>query len=296
MRTRHLASWLPAVVLATVTLATVQAQVPEQFETTDVYTPFNERTPFLEPGYFDNDLQVFAPAEIDEFGGKQPFTTGIYVDYDRMYVNVSNANAASNPADGTFTWGNRFEAGYMLDKEQNGWHGEFIHIDGPNLDVVNAGGLQVSQSLAEYHSIEVSKVWRADPFHDGSQMEVMIGPKYVGFTDRFFGSPKTENQIVGGQGGVRYMTRKGRWSLAGEGRVFLGQNFQLYQSDSFDEFVPAGEIRGEANFILTKYLALAAGFDVIYYGKGIARGGNPNFTSEDLTIAGATFGLVYNRF
>ena len=292
MRTRHLAMWVGGLVLATVSLATVQAQIPEQFETSDIYTPFNERTPFLEPGYFDNDLQFFAPAEVDEYGGKQPFSTGIYVDYDRMYVNVSAANASSSPNDGTFTWGNRFEAGYMLDREQNGWHAELIHIDGPNLAFNNG----FSQPLGDYHSFEISKVWRADPFHDGSQVEVMLGPKYVGFTDTFFNQPKVENALFGGQGGIRYMKKKGRWSLSSEARVFLAENFQYFANDSQDEFVPGGELRGEATFILTKYIALSAGLDFIYYGRGIARGGIPTVNSEDLSLAGFTFGLVYNRF
>ena len=37
--------------------------------------------PFIDPGYFEPDLQFFAPAEVSEFGCGEPPNTGVYFDY-----------------------------------------------------------------------------------------------------------------------------------------------------------------------------------------------------------------------
>src|SRR3954454_6743472 len=72
--------------------------------------------PFVDPGYFNPDFQFFAPAEVDDFGGEEKPNTGIYVTFDRTYVNVSrpiDRFSFGSGNQGDFTWGNRMEIGYM---------------------------------------------------------------------------------------------------------------------------------------------------------------------------------------
>src|SRR6187549_2681861 len=72
--------------------------------------------PFIDPGYFSLDFQYFAPAEVGDFGGKDFANTGIYFDYDKLYLNVTRPDGEPSlfsPFEGDFTWGNRYEIGYM---------------------------------------------------------------------------------------------------------------------------------------------------------------------------------------
>jgi len=87
--------------------------------------------PFVDPGAFPWDWQFFAPAEFGDFGNGQDLNTGYFATWDRIYIYVSRPEYDANPTQGDFTWGNRFELGYMSE-EDHGWLMEFWHIDGPN--------------------------------------------------------------------------------------------------------------------------------------------------------------------
>ena len=81
-------------------------------------------------------------------------------------------------------------------------------------------------------------------------------------------------------------------------------------------WVPAGDLRLEASWDITKSFALEAGFEMLYFANGIARGkgitpaqtvtvpghgphtdrGNPiDFTNQDMIFTGWTVGFVLNR-
>jgi hypothetical protein len=133
--------------------------------------------PFIEAGYFNHDLQFFAPADdIDTYGGEPPVNYGWFGSYSRMYIGVSRparsqfiasypmttdpvsilpTNAAApvgfgavvitGPADVQdtsfdlmdMTWGNRWDLGYMTE-DDHGWLFSYMHIDGPNVsDIVH---------------------------------------------------------------------------------------------------------------------------------------------------------------
>lgn len=252
----------------------------------DFHTPFNEATPFVEPGYFDHDFQFFAPADVDEFGGFPEPSVGWFVDYDRMAIQFSRPEQAFQNTDMDGAWGNRYDIGYMLE-EDNGWLFEFIHLDGPTQPFVNN---------AEFWSVELNKTFRLEPLYNGGIIEVFGGPKYVGFTDSFDPQAKVRNVMLMAQGGMRYQKRKGRWLLSTEARLFGGPNWQQYVDDSKDEFVVGGEIRGEGTFIVTRDIGISVGFQVQHYGTGIARGTDQLQNDQDMTNAGVTFGLVFNRF
>jgi hypothetical protein len=129
--------------------------------------------PFVDPGYFNPDFQFFAPAEVYDFGGEEKPNTGIYVTFDRMYVNVTRpidtptpgANHPIPPAvppattvapfpgdpaqgfsfgsgnQGDFTWGNRMEIGYMKG-DPSGWQAVIWRVNGPNENFSNADYVQ----------------------------------------------------------------------------------------------------------------------------------------------------------
>jgi hypothetical protein len=121
--------------------------------------------PFIEPDYFNPDLQFFAPAEVSEFGGGEPPNTGFYATYDRLYINVSRPEGNNTPNidfndvdpplppdvvipgqqdslgslwspwEGDFTWGNRLDFGYMTE-DKVGWNMVAWSISGPNENLV----------------------------------------------------------------------------------------------------------------------------------------------------------------
>ena len=169
--------------------------------------------PFVDPGYFGQvDFQFFAPAEVGDFGGEEPPNTGVFFDYDRTYVNVGRPDNTSfgSGRDGDFTWGNRYEIGYMTE-DHTGWGAVLWHLSGPNeyveafqerLDRFNDDDedpaspdpiiqnrnprsyiLRDSLNVASLSSFELNKTWRRKEFHDGSILEPLVGFRYIKFKD-----------------------------------------------------------------------------------------------------------------
>jgi len=171
--------------------------------------------PFIDPGYFGQpDFQYFAPAEVGDFGGEEPPNTGIYFDYDRTYVNVGRPDGLKSFGsgfDGDFTWGNRWEIGYMTE-EHSGWEAVVWHLSGPNEyvesfqerltrfnedDAPDAPDpiiqdrnprsyiLRDSLNVASFSSFEFNKTWRRKQFHNGAVLEPLIGFRYMKFKNFF---------------------------------------------------------------------------------------------------------------
>ncbi len=190
--------WLAALVAVVGLAGTAQAQ---RFE------------PFVDPGYFGTpDLQFFAPAEVGDFGGEEPPNTGIYFDYDRLYVNVGRPDdpaSRGSKYDGDFTWGNRWEIGYMTE-EHTGWQAIVYHLSGPNvysqfyqerIDGLNEDDegpsgdtitiiadrnprifdVRTSLNVASFSSAEINKTWRRKQFHNGAVLEPLVGFRYMNF-------------------------------------------------------------------------------------------------------------------
>lgn len=245
---------------------------------------------FVDPDYFNPDLQFFAPADVDYFGDPAPPTTGWFFTYDRMYMSVSRPDTATRPWDLDMTWGNRFDIGFMTE-DDGGWLFSTTHIDGPTGEADSA--------KASTSSVELNKVWRLDPlFHNGI-IEPFAGMRFVKFND--YGYPTVpfgdtiENNIVAGQLGVRMWKNIGHWKASTDVRFFNGVNFQWYTTEDFDTFVPAGEVRAEAQYNFTRDVALRVGYELLYFGQGIARNNNLFDNSEELTMHGVTFGFTINR-
>jgi len=165
--------------------------------------------PFIDPGYFGQpEFQFFAPPEVSDFSGGEPPNTGIYGSYERTYVNVSRPSdetSFNSEGQGDFTWGNRWEIGYMTE-EKSGWQGVLWHVNGPNETFVSGedeSNVFVSIGTAvdeleildpvqidtinqfKMSSFELNKVWRRKEFHNGAVLEPLIGFRYFNARDFF---------------------------------------------------------------------------------------------------------------
>jgi hypothetical protein len=160
--------------------------------------------PFLDPGYFEPDFQFFAPAEVNDFGGEEKPNTGLYVTFDRTYVNVTRPRdnfSFGSQHQGDFTWGNRMEVGYMMG-DPAGWQAVLWHVNGPNESFANSAFLEevtdvtqqaVSQVLTggafdtinrlKMSSFELNRVWRRPQFHNGTNFEPFLGYRYMNVRD-----------------------------------------------------------------------------------------------------------------
>ena len=71
---------------------------------------------------------------------KKSPTTGLYVAFDRTYVNVTrpiDQFSFGSGNQGDFTWGNRMEVGYMHG-DPSGWQAVLWHVNGPNETFANS--------------------------------------------------------------------------------------------------------------------------------------------------------------
>lgn len=131
-----------------------------------------------------------------------------------------------------------------------------------------------------------------------------------------------ENNMFGGHLGFRYFYEKAHWNLSTEVRMFACHNFQYltrYQAtevttydltitdpvyilsnratayDRSDEFVWGGELRTEASYALTRDISFRFGAALINLAQGVGRGNDIRDNTEDVMMAGVTFGLTVNR-
>jgi hypothetical protein len=195
-------AWLTAIVLAAATAAPAQVPGPPTVPGGDHFWEFQ---PFLDPGYFNPDFQFFAPAEVDDFGGEEKPNTGLYVTFDRTYVNVSrpiDTFSFGSGNQGDFTWGNRMEVGYMKG-DPAGWQAVLWHVNGPNERFVNSEFLEEIQNISttpvnqqilspgaidtvnqlKMSSFELNRVWRRPQFHNGTNFEPFVGYRYMNVKD-----------------------------------------------------------------------------------------------------------------
>ncbi len=141
-----------------------------------------------------------------------------------------------------------------------------------------------------------------------------------------------KNRMVGGQLGARYFTHFDRWTVSAELRAFGMMNFQAREYDRLvyvteytgapatnvgvqatdfttgtgfihdtnSEFAFGFEARAEAAYQFTKAFGVRGGIDVMDFAGGIWRAANPGFGdvnhhTQDVQLAGYTFGIEFNR-
>ena len=203
-------AWLATavVVLGIAAIANAQQRIPAPpgIVTQPGSGHFWEFQPFLDPGTFNPDFQFFAPAEVDEFGGEEEANYGLYVTFDRTYVNVSRPKdefSFNSQHQGDFTWGNRMEVGYMMG-DPKGWQAVLWHVNGPNEtfsssdflqnitditgdatgEVLTPGTINTVNQM-KLSSFELNRVWRMKPFHNQSYFEPLLGYRYMNVKDYF---------------------------------------------------------------------------------------------------------------
>ncbi len=176
--------------------------------------------PFAEPLEFNPDWQFFAPVDVDslmELPSRKRANTGWFGTYDRTYLWVSRPNVEQSKADGDFTWGNRYDLGFMTE-DRSGWLFSMRHIGGPNayqniyqerinrVNTADSPTVQPStvtpfldQNDPQYHTrnyilgdslnvagmsnFEINKTWRREPYRYGGIIEPMLGLRYTSFED-----------------------------------------------------------------------------------------------------------------
>ena len=218
--------------------------------------------------------------------------------------------------------------------------------------------LRDSINALDYSSWELNRTWRLAENDKGRIWEPMIGIRYSNFKDQFESaeynryddegneipqipdpndpnSPVPDdaeleelilndgiynNDMFGGQLGLRWYHKQSRWLLSGELRFFAMNNNQQKRSREFREvtqvgvgtgeepesqtrsetinwensntFVWGGEFRGEAAYEITRDLSARFGFNVLNYGQGIGRGDNHG---DRFLSYGFNFGVTLNR-
>ena len=153
--------YLAAAVVACVLSSAANAQreihhVPPAV-TFDGYNP-DVSHPFIEPLTFDHDWQFFHQADPEIFGNPVE-NIGWFGAYNHMYLWVSRPDDQSavsqsglpftggDATNGDFSWGNRFDIGYMTG-EDHGWFMTFFNLDGPSVyDRTQTERLNVLQPL-----------------------------------------------------------------------------------------------------------------------------------------------------
>jgi hypothetical protein len=160
--------------------------------------------------------------------------------------------------------------------------------------------------------VEASYLRRSMTFHDGGNLEVFLGARYLEFNEDFSVTATggvldvchwdtgANNHIVGPQIGGRYFKQQGRWILSTEGRFMAGFNRQnIFQEGVFsytgsantlqkpaawlgaqyshraviDEFSPLIELRVELRYVITRAISFHAGWTG-FWTDNIARPSN----------------------
>ncbi len=303
--------------------------------------------PQIPPNYFEPDLQFFAPADVSTFGGYPEPNIGFFFSYERLYWNVQRSETEDAPFQGDFTWGNRVELGYMMDTDHgwllSAFHLDGPNVDSrtttiqgpPFVNPPAPAGTTVRTLVGttavnnvDFEGVEFNKVWRWKPIGKNYIVEPMFGPRFMRVIDRHgtagiitdfnnmgevlqtvaSGSYETtENNILGGQLGLRIHHQTERWVTSIESRFLPAINYQFYGTEDFSEFTIFGQVIGKATYKLTRDISLGAGFDIQHFGRGIARGplvgqvGQPNalreapINDQDLTIGGFSVVVEINR-
>ncbi|KAA5546182.1 hypothetical protein FYK55_04625 [Roseiconus nitratireducens] len=188
-----------------------------------------EHVPPADPFAFDPDWRWFEPIydmDLADMKPKHRANTGWFATYDRLNLYGSRPELA-DPNHGETKmdsgWGHRYEIGYMLPDEDNGWLfswvdadvGQFFtvrreRLNRANLDELDGGAtnpappfgfeaipgdannigynrrfidIQDTENVFDFDSYELSKTWRLEPYHYGGILEPMIGIRWFRIED-----------------------------------------------------------------------------------------------------------------
>ena len=134
--------------------------------------------PFIDPNAFDPDFQFFAPADIDTYGDGPEPNIGWFATYDRVRIWVTRPDHVPSYTEGDFTWGNRFDLGYMSE-EEHGWLVSIWHIDGPvAFDVLTQERVNVYEEDDEINGTPDAIILRGGGGGGGGTTDTTLTPGY----------------------------------------------------------------------------------------------------------------------
>ena len=291
-------------------LVHAQVNVPSaRFQPLPAETP-SQTSPFVEPGVYDYDAQMFAPYDLRDIEEPEA-PVGFYFSMDRVYFSVSRPGVQAGaqplvsdfnyPVGNDYMWGNRFEGGVMTEAD-SGWGFEYSYVDGIffswGTDVLVANPLLTETSV---HNLKLNRVFR-QTLSNGGWIEPYIGMRYLGISDntiedtivtingaaasnRF--KQNATNSAFGGHVGARLVKKFGRFGLATDGSLvaayngqdlnatdltFVGNNISISEINFTDStFIPALDWRLDLSYAITRDLALRGGVEVLYMWDGVAR-------------------------
>ena len=234
-------------------------------------------------------------------------------------------------------------------------------------DTENFGPTFATLNSLEMYGFEGNKIWRLEPGPQGTVMEPFVGLRYVRLSDfadrtdvftnaneRLLFSPTgvpgsteavvtnfnyrealitTDNDLFGGQFGMRSRWRRGRWQITSDIRGLMFWNHQVKETiasnetqsqtlfavydaagditaintptaplqltdqdhiyDDNNTFVYGGEVNLQAAFEVTQGLAITFGGEIIAFGDGVGRG--PTGVDDSLVLTGFNLGFTVNR-
>ncbi|MEE2938215.1 MAG: hypothetical protein VYA84_19685 [Planctomycetota bacterium] len=186
-----------------------------------------EYVPVADPFAFDPDFRWFEPVynmDLAEMKPKKRAATGWFATYDRLSLYGSRPEV-DEPGSSEYLldegWGHRYEIGFMLPGEDNGWMlnwtqngvsdafvlrqerlNRFIDPSEGFSPVAPPFGVAVRQiednnpgynfrfydvgdsnNIVKYDSYELNKTWRLEPYHYGGILEPMVGLRWMRIND-----------------------------------------------------------------------------------------------------------------
>ncbi len=317
-----------------------------------IYCDCSEESPYHTGAFFSFQQLFVTGMRADEAPGRTDFgdsTNGSRYDFGYMYERSgwsASILKINNP-------------GVRLNDD---------NIDRNDFEVLDLSGNPIGEEFEtlngfNVYGAEVNHIWRMEPTHHGVLLEPFLGLRYIRFRDHFdtatydlfnaaipgFGPPNTvvafsdedyyirdetttDNDMFGGQFGMRVGRRHGRWLLNVDMRGFSFHNFvtrsyrtvtesneqiilATYDADGIltavadDElltetasgetgqdvgrFVYGGEVRADLGFEITKMFEVHVGGELLVLGDGIARGFYD--TDGPFIAGGVTLGFAINR-
>lgn len=286
-------------------LASGQTTVPSaRFRPVPAESP-NATDPFVQPGAFDYDAQMFAPYDLRDLAEPEG-PVGFYFAYDRVYTSISNPGVHPSdfpeddifvPTGNNYIWGNRFEAGVM-NCDGTGWGGVYTRAAGmffsAGQDILVPNPFL---TLTSVNNLELNRMFRQD-LQRGGWLEPYFGFRFVGINDntiedtsigasfnRF--TQNATNNCWGAHVGARHARRFGRWGFATDGSLGATYNTQSYVAqdltttgntlaitETYSEnssFSPLIDLRADLSYAITRDLALRLGAQVLYLWDGVNR-------------------------
>jgi hypothetical protein len=272
--------------------------------------PFPASNGYVNPDLLDYDLQVFSPFEITSLDNYVEPHTGLFFTYDRTYLSTSRPGQVGTfdsafPTGNDFTWGNRYELGYMGENE-SGFNIKWLGQEGGFFSAGRDPGNSVPfLTRTGIDTVAINRAFRQQ-LKSGGYIEPYAGVRYFGLTDdtiedttftvgttvisnRFI--QEVNNSTVGGHVGTRYVNRYGRFTNSVDLAVGAGYNSQRYFASDIqfsndngttnigvgeattedNSFTPIIDMSAFSSYNVSRDISVRGGVHLLYCWDGVAR-------------------------